>query len=149
MSTIEEPRPATTAIPHDYSKRLMVFGGRCSMDLAAKIAGKLDLDLGQADLKTFSALGAYGMTVITALVAQTTTGVRAIHEVPAEFVTQQLDTLLTDAAAACRIPVPAGAQGLTAYPVSKDVGNVRNNAPYLVEPAPAGGADPEDVPTLF
>jgi ribose-phosphate pyrophosphokinase len=32
----------------------MVFGGRCSMDLAAKIAGKLDLDLGRADLKTFA-----------------------------------------------------------------------------------------------
>ncbi len=54
MSTIEEPRPATTAIGHDYSKRLMIFGGRCSMDLAAKIAGKLDLDLGQVDLKTFA-----------------------------------------------------------------------------------------------
>jgi ribose-phosphate pyrophosphokinase len=54
VSTIEEPRPAVTAIPHDYSKRLMVFGGRCSMELAAKIAGKLDLDLGRADLKTFA-----------------------------------------------------------------------------------------------
>ncbi|MGH2980530.1 MAG: ribose-phosphate diphosphokinase [Solirubrobacterales bacterium] len=32
----------------------MVFGGRCSMDLAAKIAGKLDLDLGRADPKTFA-----------------------------------------------------------------------------------------------
>ncbi|GAA4975621.1 hydroxymethylpyrimidine/phosphomethylpyrimidine kinase [Nonomuraea thailandensis] len=50
----------------------------------------------QADLKTFSALGAYGMTVVTALVAQTTTGVTGIHEVPAEFVAEQLDTLLTD-----------------------------------------------------
>jgi ribose-phosphate pyrophosphokinase len=54
VSTIEEPRPAATAIPHDYSKRLMVFGGRCSMELAAKIGGKLDLDLGRADLKTFA-----------------------------------------------------------------------------------------------
>jgi ribose-phosphate pyrophosphokinase len=54
VSTIEEPRPAATAIPHDYSKRMMVFGGRCSMDLAAKIAGKLELDLGQVDLKTFA-----------------------------------------------------------------------------------------------
>ena len=54
MSTIEEPRPAVTAIPHDYSKRLMVFGGRCSMDLAASIARRLDLDLGEADLKTFA-----------------------------------------------------------------------------------------------
>ncbi|MEK6276561.1 MAG: ribose-phosphate pyrophosphokinase [Actinomycetota bacterium] len=32
----------------------MVFGGRCSMELAAKIAGKLDVDLGRADLKTFA-----------------------------------------------------------------------------------------------
>ena len=54
MRTIEEPRSASTAIGHDYSKRLMVFGGRGSMDLAAKIAGKLDLDLGQVDLKTFA-----------------------------------------------------------------------------------------------
>lgn len=50
----------------------------------------------QADLKTFSALGAYGMTVVTALVAQTTTGVHTVHAVPSEFVTDQLDTLLTD-----------------------------------------------------
>ncbi len=56
MSTIEE-RPETvaaTAIPHDYSKRLMVFGGRSSGELAAKVAGKLDLDLGQVTLKTFA-----------------------------------------------------------------------------------------------
>ena len=44
MSTIEElTRPVNTAIPHDYSKRAMVFGGRSSMELAAKIAGKLDM----------------------------------------------------------------------------------------------------------
>ncbi|PSK96591.1 hydroxymethylpyrimidine kinase /phosphomethylpyrimidine kinase [Murinocardiopsis flavida] len=50
----------------------------------------------QADLKAFSALGGFGTTVITALVAQTTTGVSEVHEVPAEFVTAQLDTLLDD-----------------------------------------------------
>ncbi|GAA3735962.1 hydroxymethylpyrimidine/phosphomethylpyrimidine kinase [Spinactinospora alkalitolerans] len=50
----------------------------------------------QADLKTFSALGGYGMSVVTALVAQTTTGVREVHEVPPEFITSQLDTLLND-----------------------------------------------------
>ena len=50
----------------------------------------------QADLKTFSALGAYGMTVVTALVAQTTTGVRAVMDVPAEFVTTQLEVLFED-----------------------------------------------------
>lgn len=50
----------------------------------------------QADLKTFSALGCYGMSVITALVAQNTTGVRAIHNVPAQFVEQQLDAVMED-----------------------------------------------------
>ncbi|RCW45175.1 hydroxymethylpyrimidine kinase /phosphomethylpyrimidine kinase [Halopolyspora algeriensis] len=50
----------------------------------------------QADHKAFSAHGAYGMSVITALVAQTTTGVSQVHEVPPEFVTAQLVTLLDD-----------------------------------------------------
>ncbi|MDR7301073.1 bifunctional hydroxymethylpyrimidine kinase/phosphomethylpyrimidine kinase [Haloactinomyces albus] len=50
----------------------------------------------QADLKSFSAHGAYGMSVATALVAQTTTGVAQVHEIPAEFVTAQLVTLLDD-----------------------------------------------------
>ena len=50
----------------------------------------------QADLKTFSALGCYGMSVITALVAQNTTGVRAIHNIPADFVQQQLDAVMED-----------------------------------------------------
>ena len=40
----------------------------------------------QADLKTFSALGVYGASVITALTAQNTLGVTGIHDVPAEFV---------------------------------------------------------------
>jgi hydroxymethylpyrimidine/phosphomethylpyrimidine kinase len=50
----------------------------------------------QADLKTFSALGVYGASVITALTAQNTREVRAIHDVPAEFVRAQLDTVLDD-----------------------------------------------------
>lgn len=51
----------------------------------------------QADLKAFSALGAYGMTVVTALTAQSTRGVSGVHPVPAGFVTSQLETLLADA----------------------------------------------------
>ncbi|GAB3299253.1 bifunctional hydroxymethylpyrimidine kinase/phosphomethylpyrimidine kinase [Parasphingorhabdus pacifica] len=50
----------------------------------------------QADLKAFSAHGAYGMTVLTALVAQTTTGVAKVQEIPPDFVTDQLVTLLDD-----------------------------------------------------
>jgi hydroxymethylpyrimidine/phosphomethylpyrimidine kinase len=50
----------------------------------------------QADLKTFSALGCYGMSVITALTAQNTTGVRAIHPVPPAFVEEQMEAVFTD-----------------------------------------------------
>jgi len=50
----------------------------------------------QADLKTFSALGCYGMTAITALTAQNTCGVRAIHGVPPEMLRHQIDAVLED-----------------------------------------------------
>jgi len=50
----------------------------------------------QADLKTMSALGCYGMSVITALTAQNTVGVTGIHPVPPEFVAEQMDAVLTD-----------------------------------------------------
>ncbi|RBY80918.1 bifunctional hydroxymethylpyrimidine kinase/phosphomethylpyrimidine kinase [Geodermatophilus sp. TF02-6] len=50
----------------------------------------------QADLKTFSALGVYGTAVLTALTAQNTRGVTGVHPVPAQFVVQQLHTLLDD-----------------------------------------------------
>lgn len=52
----------------------------------------------QADLKTFSALGVYGASVITALTAQNTLGVSAIHDVPAEFVTAEIDAVFSDLA---------------------------------------------------
>jgi hydroxymethylpyrimidine/phosphomethylpyrimidine kinase len=50
----------------------------------------------QADLKTFSALGVYGTSVITALTAQSTLGVSGVHVIPTEFVIQQLETLVAD-----------------------------------------------------
>jgi hydroxymethylpyrimidine/phosphomethylpyrimidine kinase len=50
----------------------------------------------QADLKTFAAHQVYGASVIVALTAQNTTGVRAIHAVPADFVAQQLDAVFED-----------------------------------------------------
>jgi hydroxymethylpyrimidine/phosphomethylpyrimidine kinase len=50
----------------------------------------------QADLKTFSALGCYGMSVITALTAQNTREVTAVHPAPVEVVVAQLDAVLSD-----------------------------------------------------
>jgi hydroxymethylpyrimidine/phosphomethylpyrimidine kinase len=52
----------------------------------------------QADLKTFSALGVYGASVIAALTAQNTKGVTGIHDVPAGFVTAQIDAVFSDLA---------------------------------------------------
>ena len=50
----------------------------------------------QADLKTFSALGCFGMTAITALTAQNTCGVRSIHGVPAQMLRDQIDAVMED-----------------------------------------------------
>ena len=50
----------------------------------------------QADLKTFSALGVYGMSAVTSVTAQNTIGVQAIHNLPAEAVAAQIDSVLSD-----------------------------------------------------
>jgi len=50
----------------------------------------------QADLKTFSALGVYGASVVTALTAQNTLGVQSIHPVPADFIEAQLESVFSD-----------------------------------------------------
>jgi hydroxymethylpyrimidine/phosphomethylpyrimidine kinase len=70
------------------------------MPIAVTIAGS---DSGggagiQADLKTFSALGVYGASVITALTAQNTKGVTGIHDAPADFITAQMDAVFSDLA---------------------------------------------------
>ena len=54
----------------------------------------------QADLKTFAALGVYGASVVTALTAQNTKGVRAIHYPPPEIVAAQIEAVLEDFAVA-------------------------------------------------
>jgi len=50
----------------------------------------------QADLKAITLLGGFGMSVLTALTAQNTMGVQAIHEVSASFVEKQMDAVLSD-----------------------------------------------------
>jgi hydroxymethylpyrimidine/phosphomethylpyrimidine kinase len=64
----------------------------------------------QADLKTFAALGAYGASVITAVTAQNTLGVTAVHEVPATVVAAQIDAVLAD------LPVAAVKVGMVGSP---------------------------------
>jgi hydroxymethylpyrimidine/phosphomethylpyrimidine kinase len=50
----------------------------------------------QADLKTFSALGVYGMAAITALTAQSTRGVTGVQEIPADFLIKQVQAIFDD-----------------------------------------------------
>jgi hydroxymethylpyrimidine kinase/phosphomethylpyrimidine kinase len=50
----------------------------------------------QADLKTITVLGSYGMSAITALTAQNSVGVQGVHPVPIDFIKQQIDSVLTD-----------------------------------------------------
>ena len=50
----------------------------------------------QADLKAITVLGGYGMSVITALTAQNTIGVQELHAVPIDFISRQLDSVLSD-----------------------------------------------------
>lgn len=83
----------------------------------------------QADLKSFSALGVYATGVVTALVAQSTRGVSAVHPVPAEFVTAQLEVLLAD------VRIDAVKIGmLESAPVVRAVADVlrRHALPYVV-----------------
>ena len=83
----------------------------------------------QADLKTFSALGVYGASVLTALTAQNTRGVTAIHDVPPDFVRAQMDAVFSDLDVnAVKIGmlsradvIDAVAEGLEAWPVSRVV----------------------------
>jgi len=69
-----------------------------SVPVAVTIAGS-DSGAGagiQADLKTFAALGVYGVSVLTALTAQNTRRVFAIHSVPADFIAAQMDAVFSD-----------------------------------------------------
>ncbi|MBW1780629.1 MAG: bifunctional hydroxymethylpyrimidine kinase/phosphomethylpyrimidine kinase [Deltaproteobacteria bacterium] len=50
----------------------------------------------QADLKTITVLGSYGMSAITALTAQNTVGVQGVHPVPVDFITRQMESVLSD-----------------------------------------------------
>src|SRR3979490_1931300 len=87
-----------------------------TMPIALTIAGS-DSSAGagiQADLKTFAAFGVYGPSVVTALTAQNTTGVSGIHQVPADFVTAQIDAVFSD------LDVEAVKIGMVAQPATID-----------------------------
>ena len=86
----------------------------------------------QADLKTFAALGVYGASAITALTAQNTLGVRAVHPVPPEIVGAQIDAVIEDfRVAAVKIGMLANA-GIVAAVAAAPGRFAGRPAPFLV-----------------
>jgi hydroxymethylpyrimidine/phosphomethylpyrimidine kinase len=83
----------------------------------------------QADIKTISALGCYATSVITAVTAQNTLGVTAVHPVPADIIEKQIDAVLSDIGTdALKIgmlhsaeAIKAVKKGLVRYKISKVV----------------------------
>ncbi len=100
-----------------------------SVPVALTIAGS-DSSAGagiQADLKTFAALGVYGASVVTALTAQNTKGVFAIHDVPADFIAAQMDAVFSDlGVAAVKIGMLANATVIEAVATGLDRHRARN-----------------------
>lgn len=85
----------------------------------------------QADLKTFQELKSYGMSVITSVVAQNTTGVQAVHHLPLDMIESQLDSIITD------VPVHAFKTGMIANidmmkVIAKKIANLE--AHYVMDP---------------
>ncbi len=106
----------------------------------------------QADLKTFAAFGVYGASVVTALTAQNTRGVRAIHYPPPEIVGAQIEAVLEDfAVAAIKIGMLGSAEiaNVVAERLSSRSGEglgVRVRAPLtktLIRPTTLGHLLPE------
>jgi len=108
--------------------------GRAAPPVALTIAGS---DSGggagiQADLRTFAAFGVHGTSVLTALTAQNTRGVDAIHTPPARFLRAQLDAVFDD------FDVGAAKLGMLATPaIARVVGEVlaaRPRLPVVMDP---------------
>lgn len=85
----------------------------------------------QADLKTFQELQSYGMSVITSVVAQNTTGVQSIHHVPLQMIEDQLTSVFSD------MPVHAFKTGMIANIDMMEVIQAKvvdQNIPFVMDP---------------
>ncbi|MDR7036183.1 hydroxymethylpyrimidine/phosphomethylpyrimidine kinase [Methylobacterium sp. BE186] len=87
----------------------------------------------QADLKTFSALGAYGASVVTALTAQNTSGVQGIHDVPPAFIAAQMESVFSDlAVTAAKIGMLS--QAAVIETVADGLARLASGIPIILDP---------------
>jgi hydroxymethylpyrimidine/phosphomethylpyrimidine kinase len=87
----------------------------------------------QADLKTFSALGVYGATAVTAVTAQNTIGVTAVHNVPADIIAAQIDAVFSDLSIrAVKTGMLGGEAGVLA--VAEGLERWARRVPIVVDP---------------
>ena len=87
----------------------------------------------QADLKAFARCGVHGMTAITALTAQNTVGVTAIHPVPGEFIVEQVRTVASDIGVdAVKIGMLGTADTVRA--VREALGHIEDGVPIVIDP---------------
>lgn len=87
----------------------------------------------QADLKTFSALGCFGTSVITAVTAQNTVGVRSVHGIPAKMIEDQLQAVLEDIApVAVKIGMINRAEVVQV--IEKELKNYNQSVPVILDP---------------
>jgi hydroxymethylpyrimidine/phosphomethylpyrimidine kinase len=85
----------------------------------------------QADLKTFQELKTYGMSVITSVVAQNTTGVKGIHDLPLPMIEKQLDAVMSD------MPVHAIKTGMIANVEMMEIiaeKLTKKQMPFVIDP---------------
>lgn len=85
----------------------------------------------QADLKTFQELQSYGMSIITSVVAQNTTGVQSVHHIPLEMIEAQLTSVFTD------MPVHAFKTGMIANIDMMEVIEEKirkHDIPFVIDP---------------
>src|ERR1700710_2980142 len=99
----------------------------------------------QADLKTFAAFGVYGASVITALTGQKTRGVTGIHQVPADFVTAQIDAVFGDLdVAAVKIGMVSDLAVIVA--IAAGLREAEARAAWLTNPIPLASLIPPTLP---
>ena len=105
----------------------------------------------QADLKTFAALGCFGTTAITALTAQSTTGVRAIHAVPLDMLADQIDAVVEDIGVdAVKIGMLHSAPTIETVAAALDRHHLRQTVldPVMVATSGAALIDPSAIAAL-